>query len=395
MAHTSLNQYAFDKQCWVQFENETTIYFNASFYDPSCDCVAHIEADPDIAGLGVMYAFITTAFITVAVATIPAFNELRYCRRTKKNPLTNFEYHTQRYRELHLPPLVSGAIRLLKCLCDLQIITATAILIAGFVQWPEISFYHSQFVIEYWKSLGLTLDHVRVLIRRAFVFVSVVVSVAFQGLVSWRECHHWSMIATGRCYISHDKAPADLTWFWIAGTSLYGVTLLLQLNPWSRDLVKGYETCQGWILEALLRRTSEAWAVCFSGTVEEKPCGLGIVLRARSVLEVLLSGFATVIGVVFLVVIDMFSYGSVCYPLGVALYAGLSAWSTYSLVDLKHSNEILLVAPRVDDGFESSWGFGQVLPLALLVTLLFQGWDIARDEAKRSLATEISLYPDW
>src|SRR6266498_3774369 len=98
------------------------------------------------------------------------------------------------------PRLEIFARKLLDSLCDLQIITGVAIVIAGLVQMPEISYYHEQFVINYW-TLTLnsfwaarpryiykddkTRDYtksLRTLIRVVTILLSCVLSVAFQGL---------------------------------------------------------------------------------------------------------------------------------------------------------------------------------------------------------------------
>ena len=57
----------------------------------------------------------------------------------------------------------------------------------------------------------------------------------------------------------------------------------------------------------------------------------------------------------------------------VVFYIGFTAWNTFDLIDLKISNSALLTSS------ESSWGFGQVLPLALLLMLVFNLFDAAKE----------------
>jgi hypothetical protein len=60
--------------CTIQ--NGTTVYSNHSIPD-DCSCVAPITADPDFAGPGILASFIFFAWLTIAVATIPAFYAIR------------------------------------------------------------------------------------------------------------------------------------------------------------------------------------------------------------------------------------------------------------------------------------------------------------------------------
>lgn len=54
MIHTSEDSLAFESYCYAWYENNTHRYFDASYYDPRCICLAAIEADTDIAGPGVV-----------------------------------------------------------------------------------------------------------------------------------------------------------------------------------------------------------------------------------------------------------------------------------------------------------------------------------------------------
>lgn len=60
--------------CTIQ--NGTTVYSNHSI-PQDCSCVAPIQADPDFAGPGILASFIFFAWLTIAVATIPAFYAIR------------------------------------------------------------------------------------------------------------------------------------------------------------------------------------------------------------------------------------------------------------------------------------------------------------------------------
>ena len=63
------------------------------------------------------------------------------------------------------------------------------------------------------------------------------------------------------------------------------------------------------------------------------------------------------------------SFGDGYYPLLLTAFTGFMAWSTYDIIDLKYSNAHLVV------GDESTWGFGQVLPMLLISSIGFQSID--------------------
>ena len=63
------------------------------------------------------------------------------------------------------------------------------------------------------------------------------------------------------------------------------------------------------------------------------------------------------------------SFGDGYYPLLLAASTGFMAWNTYDIIDLKNSNAHLIV------GDESTWGFGQVLPMLLTSSIGFQTID--------------------
>jgi hypothetical protein len=85
----------------------------------------------------------------------------------------------------------------LDILCDIQVVTGTAILIAGFVQINTMTFYHQQFVINYWfltlnsfwaarnSNLGQSedKDNWHYWTRNAAILCTDVLSAAFQVII--------------------------------------------------------------------------------------------------------------------------------------------------------------------------------------------------------------------
>jgi hypothetical protein len=191
--------------CTIQ--NGTTVYSNHSIPN-DCSCVAPIVADPDFAGPGILASFIFFAWLTIAVATIPAFYAVRQSWRNnawrKKRRIWMFfaevlevQVHDKKRTELKLdtiqpsqdggvrssvvstdgdsvdaelkgqlpqptdtahsmikedmePRPLTLAKRLLVSLTDLQAISGLAIILSGMARYPSITYYHEQFASNLW-----------------------------------------------------------------------------------------------------------------------------------------------------------------------------------------------------------------------------------------------------
>jgi hypothetical protein len=139
-------------------------------------CAARFTADTDIGGWGVASAFITTSFITIIAAALNAifpaqcaWYRFRHWRHTN-------------YASAHAPPrglphelwprsysVYQVTYQALDALGKLQLTTGTAILITGFVDFAQTSYYHRQLIMTYWQltlnsywaaySLEYSFDH--------------------------------------------------------------------------------------------------------------------------------------------------------------------------------------------------------------------------------------------
>ena len=102
--------------------------------------------------------------------------------------------------------------------------------------------------------------------------------------------------------------------------------------------------------------------------------------RARAILDLLLTCLK-LLGLTVLLLVAwcilqfwaIWSAGRGFQLIDVVFYAGFAAWNTFDVIGLKHSNKSLLT------GSEQSWGFGQVLPLYLLLMLGFNLLGVAED----------------
>ena len=389
-------------------DNGTTLYCNGS-YTMNWVCNSTIKADPDIAGPGVIASFIIVSWLTMFVAMIPAYYDLLgfLGRAQEWSWPPSSKIHQQHRSTKHLrrtnqlrrklnsnrtASLRKAASGLLDSLCDLQIVTGLAIVIAALAQIPSITFYHESLAQNYWwvtlnsfwaariEYMDVDEDSVkysgRATIRRISVFVSVVLGIVFQCIVNIRESREWFFLRSGHCYLSHDHTSS---WPWIVGTSIYAVTLFLTIIPFTRPWVKTYlsvvhgmqkKLVEGWKRSAIALHKSYIYPVNRHDLSFMRAFLCFIFRIAHFALFSLCLTFFWL----FLQFMAAWSYGDGFYPLLILFYLGFAAWNTFDILDLKLSNSSLI------DGQESSWGFGQVLPMVLLITITYNAFDAFRGE---------------
>jgi hypothetical protein len=86
--------------------------------------------------------FVATTWYTIIIAAIAAYFDTRrwWNQKSFQLPVTsNQESESDSSDQPHLEPF---AKKLLDSLCDLQIITGMAMVVAGLAQMPEIPYYH-------------------------------------------------------------------------------------------------------------------------------------------------------------------------------------------------------------------------------------------------------------
>lgn len=395
---------------WCDLGNGTTLYCNPS-YSLNCLCNATTDADPDIGGPGVISSFIIVAWITILVATIPAFFELlnflewaheqqwpwksmSSMDRDQSRSLGDLRrYGRVRSRALQLDGLAilrKAASRLLGSLCDLQIVTGLGIVIAGFAQMPGIAFYHESIVTSAWwltvnsffiariiyEEENAVKYDTRALIRQSGVFTSVILGTIFQCFVTLRENDEWNITIPGRCYIYHDRTWVWFWqgWFWAGGTAFYGVCILLTIIPWTRTLVDKYilrlrhwqEIC----INLWSRRAARLGKLQLSSIQGFHRFPIRTLPPVTMHIAIFI--FATLLLSLYWLLLQflaVFSYGDGFHPLLMLLYIGFGIWETFDILDVKLSNRSLV------DGSETTWGFGQVLPLVLLIAIIFNTVD--------------------
>jgi hypothetical protein len=135
----------------------------------------------------------------------------------------------------------------LDILCDIQVVTGTAILIAGIVQRDSLTFYHQQFVMSYWSLTLISFWAARsgklqsheengdddnewhFWTRLFFIFISSVLSLYYQLVTIPNQKDEWDPLTSGFCFIYHDKSDYQQNFFWVAGLIIFAVYILLLL----------------------------------------------------------------------------------------------------------------------------------------------------------------------
>ena len=288
----------------------------------------------------------------------------------------------------------------LLALCDLQLVTGTAILVAGFGQWSIISFYHRAIV----NNLGnLTLgslwasrasghrtvevddasiwEKYRGRIRNLFIMIAVVLLAVFTALQIRSEKQGWDFFESGKCFRYHDYSIPASSWLWVAGLSLYALILCLQslflLHPHGEKNWKAFT-------HVFPDKLKKAGKLCLDQADEVPPRFHGCLKptaskkRALAIVALLVTCSKLIVLTIllslawgFLQFWAIWSAGRGFQAVEVTFYAGFALWNTFDVIDLKLSNSPLLT------GSEDLWGFGQVLPLYLLLMLGFNLFDVA------------------
>jgi hypothetical protein len=319
-------------------------------------------------------------------------------------------------------------------LCDLQLATGTAIVIAGLGQLPEISYYHQSLIVSYWQltlnsfwaatasresrslrrsGLGSSSSDERKhaqrrtreqtrserykpqeedkrrrldKLRTCTILLSVILFITFQIIAIGRENYEWGdyvwdIHEEGRCYRFNDHSAVANSWLWIAGLLFYCTFLVLDLyepsrvrvRVWQRDVVRWlWKLNQDWKDDS--KHLIKVKSTQQTGQIRRRirPDWLAHICWA------LTEGLRYICKTcVFLLLnfMAVWAWGSGGYGLQVLVYFAFTIWSSYDVIDMKLMNRPLLI------GSESDWKFGQVLPVALLGIIIFAVVD-ATEEAQ-------------
>ncbi|KAK8018998.1 hypothetical protein PG991_008188 [Apiospora marii] len=388
-------------------------------------CYGTWKGDSDIAGIGVLLGFVIYAYTTLLVSIIVAcfetvewwkdsHNEGRWRWLATTSTLAN-----RPIGSIHKLHLICSHLQ--GTLCDVQIVTGAGIVIAAFMQWDTIPFYHEQIAISCWwltisslfaargsstttaqfeaSSQNATNGHRlhrsgsrlrsgykameeeedivarwefgQAWIRDFGIFASLTLSATFQAMIIAKEEQYWdedwNEDPPGRCYLTHARDQSD--WLWCVGTALFAVFMLLEISsPGSNGVDNAISEIHERILKILCDATADYWkSLCSTQNWWS---------YALNALTVVALGTATFLVWVVLQFISLWVYGGGFYPVEVMFQVGYAVYTIWYMFDLRSSNEELVTSS------ENTWGFVQVLPVALLATIFISYVDAHAEVVK-------------
>jgi hypothetical protein len=287
------------------------------------------------------------------------------------------------HKRLHL--LMRTTKSFLGPLCDLQAFTGMAIVIAGFSQWETISFYHESLVTAYWwltlnsfwvarvnyMDIDTKVEGKKVFVRRLSVLISCILGITFQCMAIKREEHHWNYHEDEHCYRWRDDTS---TWPWIAGTLLYTFTLFLIMVPQTRSCIRDCATWADRKIKDLKKNMVKKYTAFRSSsrppaTATTHP-SYPSIMRVKKFAILALATLAFSVSWSLAQFLSIWSYGDGYTPLFILAYTGFNIQSTFDVITLKTLNNNII------DGDELKMGFGQVLPLVLIMQLSFMFIDL-------------------
>ncbi|APA15965.1 hypothetical protein sscle_16g107350 [Sclerotinia sclerotiorum 1980 UF-70] len=430
---------------------------------------APFNTDPDIAKPRVMTSFLVTAWVTSFVACIQLYCLMssRFRLKLLSSVSGTTAEHVGKYTvkltrvyisssvERRFPRFIRGiqislyAVRCLLAiflslfrdaqprlqlfsqmaldrLCDLQLVTGTTIIIAGIAEFHHMSFYHQSLITSYWlltlnafwaaRAGYLNSEHYGrgrsfyFWTRWVFILISDLLSIYYQIVTTLDAANHWDSEESGHCYLSHEPSPTNSQYFWIVGISFEVVYMLFYfMQQVAQSLSNKWQWLKGFLdfianTSNNLSNESQQRALKFWTVVEfhtnHWPIALRVILHA-------LRKIFYMVWHVFWQILALWAWGDNGSVLIVIGYIGLAAWNTFDVIDSKLSNQSFVI------GDESTWGFGQILPLGLLALICLDLLDILNKAYKHqstiitsdswvqkdelslvSLGNENSVWPD-
>lgn len=291
---------------------------------------------------------------------------------------------------------------ILGTLCDLQAITGLGLVVAGLAQWRTITFYHEQLVLSYyfmtlnsfwaarvnymsWDYADSAGGIVRLLIRRPVIIASSTGGLVLQVYVFWREerseqwvdwsppGHRWHRSTDGRCYRFLDRSnPLFSLAFWGSGQLIFTLALCLSLSQYTRRISERIFKAINWVTKHLRDWLKGSWKLCCQPWQGPSCAAILVVTCQRVGGALLLVGASFLFALWFLAqqLLDVWSYGDAFYPLSWLVYFLLLIYNIWGVASLIQVNRAMVQGNEL-----GSWGFGQVLPIALLLSIVYATMD--------------------
>ncbi|KAK5046368.1 hypothetical protein LTR84_008169 [Exophiala bonariae] len=346
---------------------------------------ALVDANSDIAGTGVFWSYIATAWLTVVLATgnlILSHLESRH-KATVSAATIGATASTKdlttyaRAKELCNKFVLS--------LCDIQAFAGTAMLVIGITLRDSVSLYHQEFIIQYWwltidslwaadfqydngdedgKIGSLWFDRVHQFTRKSIVLLSVTLGIYHQSWLIWNEDDRWNPSDGKHCYrfIERWYWPLE-TWIWIVGLAFYALAHALIMFKQGNEQLEAFE-------KAIARKRTSLQT---SLRIRQRDLRDQIGRCPRQPGQVFLTGI--MLGVLrlfifvfwlFVQIVTIWAWSDGDRLVHIVVYALFTMRNTQGLLSHRNLNAFIV------KGQEKTLGFGQLLPIIGAVGIVYQ-----------------------
>jgi hypothetical protein len=317
----------------------------------------------------------------------------------------HLKHHSHSQRRV-LSPTTQKIVTLLRPVCDIQVVTGLAIIVAGIGQWNHISFYHEQLVDSYYSltlnsfwatrisymNVDADDDIWALFVRRAAVLASCILAVVWQFRIYYREVTsgEWNDDG-GPCYRYLDQSnPFFGLVFWNMGQIIFCIALASCLFEQTRWMNEWYFAITEWFTRFLCDWFRSALDG-YSNSHPRDSQGLSIfrklVQGIWTQVEIVLAGFCITVYFLLLQLLAVWSYGDGFYPLTWLAYLGFYTWSALDIISLVVLNHGMIGEE------EWTWGFGQILQIVLILLIVFFVVDVFRGKWRLLLLSLLFPFP--
>lgn len=315
----------------------------------------------------------------------------------------NSEQQTSHQLDSH-SPTTQKIVTLLRPVCDIQIVTGLAIIVAGIGQWNHISFYHEQLVGSYYSltlnsfwaarisymNVDAEDDIWALFVRRAAVLASCVLAIVWQFRIYYREATsgEWNNDG-GPCYRYLDRSNLLFGLvFWNTGQIIFCIALASCLFEQTRCINELYLKKT----DSFTRFLWNWFRSALNGYGNSHPRdsqGLSIfrklVQGIWTQVKIVLAGFCITVWFLILQLLAVWSYGDGFYPLTWLAYLGFYTWNALDVISLVVLNHDMIGEE------EWTWGFGQILPVVLILQNVFSVVDVFRGKWRLLLSFPLGV----
>ncbi|KAL8647562.1 MAG: hypothetical protein Q9226_006381, partial [Calogaya cf. arnoldii] len=337
-----------------------------------------IHADPDIAGIGIICAFVVTNFVNIAIAFAGLFFgmirglEANAIDRLVFSQLQKVSFLRVKDSRFKFWQPIMEALTL--ALSDQQILMGILILVTGFIKHCSISAYHFELISDLaWFSSNTNLTSLIVLqiyfsehpslrnwrvCSMLVLFVFLMVALALEGHRQWydsRNCPAQCLFDEFLVKVGGEPAKSMTSSMAILIYS-YSVSVAQLSKPYGFDL---------FFFDRLVRKMERSIATLQDSIVSSSSKG-GLTSYATSVLLLPAWVFMTCVKGAF-IGITAFVDSIVVSLCSDVVWFALGLWDLMALRNIPQ-DEI--------KGNENAWGFGQVVQVLLLTSIVLTFKDL-------------------